>query len=161
MSSFVDVIGGIFNGSVNFSVIIYLSIASLRLFRIGAPTVKFAVMLVAQIAHAPGPIKDGLIVHAHLRRPARDDELFLVARGMVMAARIAQAGELLSQSRSLLFCVRVEEILQLEPGLRRDSVIPKLGNGLGRHRELFGATLRVSLIGLKAAISAALPGSEY
>src|SRR5262245_8431056 len=84
-----------------------------RLLRVRAPTIKFTVMLMSHITHTARPIKDCLLVHTHPRRPTRDDELLLVTRRMVKAARIAQVGELLSKSRSFLFRVRVEEILQL------------------------------------------------
>ena len=58
-------------------------IGILGLFWISPPTIKFAIMLVAQIAHAACPVEHGLIIHLHSRCPARHNELFFVLRGMV------------------------------------------------------------------------------
>src|SRR5688572_28672894 len=93
-------------------------------------------MLVSCVAHANGTIVHRLVVHLHGRCPTSDDELLLVARGMVVAACVTQTSQFLSQRRRFLFRVRVEKILQLEPTLVSDAVIPELGKGLWRHRKL-------------------------
>jgi hypothetical protein len=117
-------------------------------------------MLAPSITHAPRPIDHCLVVHLHSRCPAGHDKLPLVTRGMVVAASVTQCGKRLSQGRSFVLGVRVKEELQLEMALVGDTVLPKLGDCLGRHFELPRAILCISLCRLEGAVATTLSASE-
>jgi hypothetical protein len=107
---------------------------SSKLFGIGAPAVEFAIVFAPQITHVRGPIEDGLIIHFHSRRPARDHKLFFV--GSVIFAGVAHGGQFLRERGRFIARVRVKEIFELELAIVGDFEIAQLSHGLRGHLEL-------------------------